>query len=834
MTDQQTEDLLSQLGDLNLIPTGEAPYKEGPTEARIAFVGEAPGAEEVFKQRPFVGSSGDLFNELLRSAGIVRDSCYIDNVFQFRPHNNIITPYIKFGTKNVKESEEFKAARDALRERLERCKANVIVPLGNVPLYALTGLTAVTKRRGSILESTFMPGRKMMPTIHPAAASRQYLYQTYIVHDLKRSKQQSAFPEIKLLSRDLILEPSFLDACSYIENCMTKDMIAFDIEVSSEEVSHVSLATSATDAICIPFYESGGDYFDANQEGEVWRLLGKLLSNPDIVKLGQNIIFDTTFVNRKYGICLRPVEDTMVAAGILFPDYPKGLDFLVSIYCNGEPYYKDEGKKWRVNPFADNLTFRKYSAMDSAVLWEIFPQQVEELHRTGNYDTYVHQTAVIEPLVFIHGRGIKMDARGLKKASYEAETESIELQIKLNDIVGRPIKVNSSQQMQSYFYGEKGLKPYYKTVEKDGRKIKVVTCDEKALKRIAGKGYEEARIALEIRRLIKMKSTYYDVILDSDERLRCSYTPITKQGRLASGKTIFETGANLQNQPTVMKKMMINDPGFIFVNIDLSQAENRIVAYTANVRRMIKAFEAGEDVHRLTASFIFDKPPEEISDVKGSTTIGGGQYSERDIGKRADHGYNYGLGPEKFAIQNELSLQEGRFIHDRYHSIYSEIKRWHNAIVDELRRGRTLVNCYGHKRTFRERWGVDMFMGAYNFLPQSTVADKINREGLCYIYYNQQLFREVILLNQVHDSIVLQLALSIGRERITEILHNICTELETPISWKMRTFVIPTDVSIGFNLAKRDKDNPRGLIEYKSSEVYDTEAFKKKLKVFYR
>ena len=823
------EDIIAQLEKLNLVPKGEAPYSEGPLDACIAFIGEAPGADEEQQQRPFVGSAGSLFNELLRQAGILRAACCIDNVFQFRPFNNSIEPYIKFGTSKVKESGEFVAAREALKVRLERCKANVLVPLGNVPLYALTGLTAITKRRGSILRSTLLPGRKVIPTIHPAAAGRQYLFQNYIVHDLRRIKEESRHPDINLQRRNLMLEPSYLDACDYIRKCLSKPLVAFDIEVTSEEVSHISLATSSTDAICIPFYESGRDYFDANQEAEIWRLLDALLSNPEIVKLGQNIIFDATFVNRKYGICIRPVEDTMVAAGILFPDYPKGLDFLTSIYCNGEPYYKDEGKKWYKNPYADYLTFRRYSAMDSAVLLEIFPQQIEELHQTKNYETYMRQVALIEPLVFMHAQGIKMDAAGLKKASFESEVKIAELQTELNMIAGKPLSVGSSKQMQNYFYIEKGLPAYHKTVERNGRKISIVTCDDKALKRIAGKGFKEAQIALEIRHLAKMKSTYYDVILDSDDRLRCSYTPITKQGRLASSQTIFGTGANLQNQTTEMKRMMLADDGFVFVNVDLSQAENRLVAYIANVSRMIAAFEKKEDSHCLTASYIFNKLPSEISDIKGSTTIGDGKYSERDIGKRANHGFNYGLGTDKFAVTNEISQQEAKLIYNKYHSTYPEVKQWHNAIIDQLQHGRTLVNSYNHRRTFRDRWGPDMFMGAYNFLPQSTVADKINREGLCFIYYSQHLFPEVVLMNQVHDSIVFQLPLSASPQRLAAIIQQICRSLETPLAWHMRQFTIPVDVSIGFNLAKHSESNPTGLHEFKSSEVYDTDNFVKKL-----
>lgn len=826
---QNVDTLIQQVEATGIL---EAPYSEGPAEARIAFIGEAPGADEETYQRPFVGHAGSLLNDLLQQAGIIRELCYFDNVLQFRPYQNNITPYIKFGTKHVKESQEFKDGRAALLSRLQKTKANVIVPLGNVPLYALTGLTAITKRRGSILYCEEL-SKKVVPTIHPSAALRQYLYRFFIVHDLKRIRKESEFPEAMVLDRTFLLEPSFTDVMEYIDQCMNLSMIGFDIEVSSEEVSHVGIATSPTNAMCVPFYESGKDYFTADQEAAVWEKLDHLLSNPDVIKVGQNLTFDSTFVNAKYGICTRPVEDTMVAAGTLFPDYPKGLDFLVSIYCDGEPYYKDEGKKWWKNPFADNLTFRRYNAMDACVVLEIFPQQVEELKRMNNYETYVYQASLIEPLTFITAKGIRMDAEGLKKASFDSEVKIAGLHEELTKIIGFEINVNSSKQMQEYFYERKKLMPYKKTVIVNGIRKSIVTCDEKALKRIAGKGHKEAQIILEIRHLSKMKGTYYDIVLDKDKRLRCSYTPITKQGRLSSGKTIFGTGGNLQNQPSKMKRMMIADDGHIIVNIDLSQAESRTVAYVALVPRMMKAFENGEDIHNLTASLLFNKPTNEISRVEGSTEIGGGQFSERDIGKRANHGFDYGLGPDQFAINNEISISEGRFIHAKYHAIYPEIKQWHSSIQEHLSRSRVLVNSYGRRRLFVERWGDVLFKGAYNFIPQSNVADKVNREGLCYVYYNQRLFEDVILLNQVHDSIVFEFPLSAGPSELIRVLKLICVSLETPVSWKGRTFVVPADIGIGFNLDKQSKENPKGLQEFTSAELFQTEEFISRLEELY-
>jgi len=345
-------------------------YSEGPLGAKICFIGEAPGADEVREQRPFVGSAGRLSDRILVRSGLNRQDCRFENVIQERPPDNDISYFINISKKTPVISLQGQRYIEELIERLATCRANVFVPFGNVPLFVLTGLKDITKRRGSILKATVpaIADRKVIPTIHPAAALRQYIFNHFIALDMQRIKDQSEDPEVTYLERSLQLKPSFEACLFYIERCSKFSLIGFDIEVTRNEVSHVSLSISAADAICIPFFDGGQDYFPPDQEFQIWKALKGLLENPNVTKLGQNITFDNTFVFMRYGIVVRPIEDTMVAAAITHPDFPKGLDFLTSVYCAGEPYYKDEGKKWIKNPFGSTERFRRYSAMDAAVL----------------------------------------------------------------------------------------------------------------------------------------------------------------------------------------------------------------------------------------------------------------------------------------------------------------------------------------------------------------------------------------------------------------------------------------------------------------------------------
>ncbi|MFA7663141.1 MAG: uracil-DNA glycosylase family protein, partial [Patescibacteria group bacterium] len=289
---------------------------EGSPESKIAFVGEAPGGQEERLGRPFVGPSGQLLDECLQSVGISRKDCYLTNVVKERPPNNDISSFIDISKSKPKITEAGQAYLDSFLAEVKELKANVIVPLGNVPLWALTGgLKLVTKRHGSILGA--IDGRKIIPTIHPAAALREYLFKYYIQHDLRRIRREAEFPEIKLTEYKLLIKPTFEEAMKFLDDIMIpvlKDHIKIvidgpDLEVLNGEISCVSIGYEGN-TISIPFTDEHGDYFSPEQEVLVWRMLAELLECSYILKTGQNLSFDATFLHNKYGIVVSPMFDT--------------------------------------------------------------------------------------------------------------------------------------------------------------------------------------------------------------------------------------------------------------------------------------------------------------------------------------------------------------------------------------------------------------------------------------------------------------------------------------------------------------------------------------------
>lgn len=780
---------------------------EGSLDAKIVIVGEAPGRDEVIQRRPFVGEAGRELNRFLSSAKLTRSDCYITNVIKERPPNNDISKFIVF-PKSAKQAPSITPAyleyEKQLFEELSKVKANVIVPMGNTALYALTRQRGIEKYRGSILSNNKV-GRvaKVIPTIHPAAAlpyRGNYQYRRFIVHDLMRIKLDSAFPELRLPKRDLRIKPTFDEIISYIDYCKSADYLGFDIEVINQEVSHLAISPSSEEAMSIPFLWDKTNYLSDEEEADVWIALAKLLQNPKITKIAQYGTFDATFVFSKYGIRPFPMEDTHIQHSILYPELPRDLGFLCSIYTR-EPYYKDDGKVWKEGTF-DDEDFSIYNAKDAAVLHQIFHRVEERLIKQGNLEVYRTQRDLIPPIVYMTSKGIRVDKAGMEAHSKRAKEilDDLEFQIEqaTEGIIANPA---SAQQVMNYFYIHKGVKPYLKKGRPTG--------DEDALKRLAKptstrQGYPEARLILDHRYHKKLKGTYLDMRLDKDGRLRSAINPgKTVSGRLASKKTIFDTGADIQNQHSEMKPYILSDKGYILCKQDLSQAENRIVAYIAPEPSMIEAFENDVDIHAKTGALISGLDVEEVlrqhrEDI--TCPLGNGQQTWRYWGKKGNHGVDYGEGFKTFALKNELTEPESKFVLNRIHTVYPGIRKYHQWVTEKLRRDKTLKNCFGRSRAFTGELNDDTYRKGFNFIPQSTVGYKINRHGVLYIYENYERFVGLELLNQVHDDIWFQFPLSLGTKVLAETFMELHRSLSQPLSWRGREFSIPTDVSFGFNL----------------------------------
>ncbi len=533
-----------------------SPFEEGNPEAPVCILGEAPSRTEVRMNRPFVGPSGQLLDQCLHAAGMIRRECYITNLFDFqvrRRGDKVVdgSDTLLWQPKGGLTEEGLRAVAPCL-ERLTACKSNVIVPLGGVPASVLGADHRITKWRGSILWSD-MVEKKFVPTIHPAASLHgNYLWRYLIMGDLKRAAEESKFPEVTDLGYNFLIDPSFDEAMAYLTDILHNiGKVAFDIECTNHQCSCLAFATSRRDAICIPFTD-GKDRWTETQEVQLWELIAQVLEDPSIVKIGQNMMFDTSFMLKQNNILTRNVEDLMVAHHIIWPDFPKGLDFICSMHTR-QPYYKDDGKMWK-RLDGDLERFWRYNATDAVATFWAWEEIQDDLDK-GFRQTYDETIEMFPPMLYMMQRGICVNMEALAQTKADVEKRIREKEEELRSVADYEFNIASPKQCQEYFYVHKGIKPYI------SRKTGRPTTDDKAMSRIVRRFHlPEAKLVQELRALKKLHGTYLEVGVDKDSRVRCSYNPRgTVTGRLSSSQTIFGTGMNMQNLHPEFKSFLVSD-----------------------------------------------------------------------------------------------------------------------------------------------------------------------------------------------------------------------------------------------------------------------------------
>jgi uracil-DNA glycosylase family 4 len=149
---------------------------EGPVNARIMLIGEAPGREEDLQGRPFVGRSGRILDEILAEAGFRRKELFITSVVKCRPPNN----------RMPKNLEQETCLSSHTRRQMQIISPKIICLLGGVAAKALLGITRVSEKRGHIFEKE---GYRFFLTYHPAAAGRSRAWYQGLSQDMKQLRK---------------------------------------------------------------------------------------------------------------------------------------------------------------------------------------------------------------------------------------------------------------------------------------------------------------------------------------------------------------------------------------------------------------------------------------------------------------------------------------------------------------------------------------------------------------------------------------------------------------------------------------------------------------------
>lgn len=771
----------------------DVPPSGDPSYARFAFIGEAPGTEEMSQQEPFVGSAGTLLSRILNIIGLPRHQLYVTNLCK--------TKLPKNDSKHL--NPIWNQLQNLLIQELSQLNTDYLVVLGETAMKALMddpSFDKIGKYQGSVyLSDDFphlkesLPGKKILITYHPASAlpyanpSNFYV----IMHDLQKFLDLEKDPTLLETSNQVKVEPTYSEVLEFLGEVRSQGITAFDIEATPSFVTCLGFTATPNKALCIPFLTNSGNYWTLEEEVSIWTEISRVLGDPSIKKVMQNGMFDMMFLLRTMDIKTEGFTfDTMLARHLAWADLRKGLDAIVSCYTY-YPYYKDEGKQAFLKLIKDWHTHWHYNAKDCLYTHQVKPPLEAELDKLNAQPTFEHLMKLHKPLIEMEYRGIRVNQDGMIHRKNQLYKQLNALKNGLTTVSGQTINHRSAKQMKEYFYEKLSLKPYV------NRTTKKPTLDDTALKRIARagkKGSAEAKIIRKIRKIDKLLGTYFEVSIDSDNRLRCQYKISgTSSGRLSSSATFFGTGTNLQNIPSSFKKFLCPDPGYLLAEIDLAQAEAVVVAYVSQDANMIKSFESGIDCHSYNACQVFGRDIDEFMDHlhQGDPTT----KRQRKLAKAVVHASNYAMGYRTFSLLIEEPEAKAKSLLEAYHRRFPGLRQWHRQIDQKIYRDRILHNLYGRPKRFLGNLDYNLFKAAYSYIPQSTVAEHLNR-GMVRISDDEFLSSENLqLLATVHDSVLVQLKADSPAE-VEHILSKCQFHLDKPLYAKGTSFRISCDFKL--------------------------------------
>lgn len=321
----------------------------GPSPARIAIVGEAPGQDEAVTGRPFTGTVGHELTLLLRENGINRSECFLTNVFFSRPEGNRVENFFvkkKEGLAHLPPLSMGKYLHPSLApelERLERellaCAPNLIIALGNTACWAILGTGGISKLRGSITWSEKFQC-KVLPTYHPAFVLRSWESRPIVSIDFKKAAREYQTKALSYPNRRIITSPDLDDIREWMHGLDSATILSVDIETKRGQITLVGFAASKNLALVVPFWDEFArrSYWPTLEaERAAWLLVRTILAHP-VPKLFQNGMYDMQYFFRN-GIRVRnALHDTMLLHHALYPEMEKGLGFLGSIYTNEQSW----------------------------------------------------------------------------------------------------------------------------------------------------------------------------------------------------------------------------------------------------------------------------------------------------------------------------------------------------------------------------------------------------------------------------------------------------------------------------------------------------------------
>ena len=549
------------------------------------------------------------------------------------------------------------------------------------------------------------------------------------------------------------------DLARWLEDLEAAELVAFDTETTSldpmqAKLVGMSFCVVAGRAAYLPLAHN---YAGApNQLGvePALAMLKPWLENEARRKLGQNIKYDQ-HVLANHGIALRGIaHDTLLESYVLESHARHDMDSLASRHLGLKTLTYDEvtGTGAGRIPFeqVDVARAAAYAAEDADLTLRIHRALLPKLEAAEKL-LYVYgsiELPVREVLFRMERDGVLIDAAQLEAMSHELGQKMLDLEGKAHREAGQPFNLGSPKQIAEIFFEKKGMPVIKKTPSG------APSTDEDVLEKLA-LDHPLAKILLDYREISKLKSTYTDklpkMVNSRTGRVHTNYGQATAvTGRLASNDP------NLQNIPVRsaegrrIREAFVAPKGHVIVSADYSQVELRIMAHISGDENLLRAFAAGEDIHRATAAEVFGRSLAEVTP------------EERRYAKVINFGLIYGMSAFGLAQQLGLERATAQAYIASYFIRYPGVDRYMKETRSLAKEQGFVETVFGRRLWLPEirssnparRGGAER--AAINAPMQGTAADLIK---LAMIAVRKWLDSERLstkLIMQVHDELVLE------------------------------------------------------------------------------
>ena len=577
----------------------------------------------------------------------------------------------------------------------------------------------------------------------------------------KKEKKDSTNQSLKKKQKYFVIQ-SLKDLINLERKIQKNKLVSIDTETNSlnanlAELVGISLSVNEKEAFYLPLKHSldTNNNFKNLDLQKVFPILKKILEDDSIIKIGHNIKYDKIIFSR-IGINLNPVDDTMLLSYVLDTGkFRHNLDDLAKIYFNYETIkYKDVvgvGKKEKKFNEVDIKDAYIYAAEEADItlrLYKILKKRIISKKLLSVYE-YIEKP-LINVLAEIEKKGIKVDIKRLKDLSFAFQKKLSKIEKEIFKLSSIEFNIASPKQLGEILFNKLGLEG-----KKKGKSGAYSTSVD-VLENLSYQGHKIAEFLLEWRQISKLLNTYtYSLINEVNKktlRIHTSYSmAATNTGRLSS------TDPNLQNIPIrteegkKIRNAFISDKGFKLVSLDYSQIELRLLAHIGKVEDLKKAFDKNIDIHKKTASQIFNV---ELKDVNDDL---------RRKAKTINYGIIYGISAFGLAKQLNIQRSEADLIIKEYFKNYKGILNYINETTDFCKKNgfvKTLFGreCYiegiNNKNSSFRNFAI---RAAVNAPIQGSAADIIKKAMInIYKFLKEKKTKSKMIL-QVHDELLFEM-----------------------------------------------------------------------------